>query len=47
MAEEQNVIQWVYASKNERELADRYDQGAKTYDEDLDATSTGTGPYAQ
>lgn len=36
MAEEQNLIQWVYASKNEQELAERYDQWAKTYEEDLD-----------
>ncbi len=35
MAEEQNVIQWVYASKNEQELAERYDQWAKTYENDL------------
>ena len=46
MAEEQNVIQWVYASKNEQELAERYDQWAKTYEEDLDATSAGMGLYA-
>lgn len=33
---DQNVVQWVYSSQNNRELADRYDQWARTYDSDLD-----------
>jgi len=28
MTEEQNLIQWVYSSKNEQELGERYDQWA-------------------
>ena len=44
MAEEQNVIQWVYASKNEQELAERYDQWAKTYEDDLDRDIGWYGP---
>ena len=36
MTQEQNVIQWVYASKNEQELRDRYDEWARTYEADLD-----------
>ena len=44
MAEEQNVIQWVYASKNEQELAERYDQWAKTYEEDLERDFSWYGP---
>ena len=44
MAEEQNVIQWVYASKNELELAERYDQWAKTYEDDLDRDIGWYGP---
>ncbi len=44
MAEEQNLIQWVYASKNEQELAERYDQWAKTYEEDLDRDFGWYGP---
>ena len=44
MAEEQNVIQWVYASKNEQELVERYDQWAKTYEEDLDRDIGWYGP---
>ncbi|MCH9009795.1 MAG: class I SAM-dependent methyltransferase, partial [Chloroflexi bacterium] len=44
MAEEQNVIQWVYASKNEQELAERYDQWAKTYEDDLERDFSWYGP---
>lgn len=39
-----NVVQWVYSSKNERELAERYDEWAKTYDEDLDKDFGWVGP---
>ena len=35
MTEEQNLIQRISASKNERELAERYDERAKTYEGDL------------
>lgn len=31
-------VQWVYSSKNNQELADRYDQWAKSYEQDLIAT---------
>jgi ubiquinone/menaquinone biosynthesis C-methylase UbiE len=41
---EANVVQWVYASKNEQELAERYDEWAKTYDEDLDKDFGWVGP---
>ena len=34
--EYENVIQWVYASKNEQQLKERYDQWAATYEEELD-----------
>ena len=29
------MVQWVYSSRNNQELAERYDQWAKTYDVDL------------
>ena len=32
---EQNRVQWVYSSQNNRELAERYDRWAKDYDLDL------------
>ncbi|HCH08436.1 MAG TPA: class I SAM-dependent methyltransferase, partial [Dehalococcoidia bacterium] len=35
MTEEQNLIQWVYSSKNEQELGERYDQWASSYEKDL------------
>ena len=44
MSEEQNLVQWVYASKNEQELRERYDQWAKTYDADLDRDFDWYGP---
>ena len=34
--EQQNRVQWVYASNNNQELEDRYDQWAKDYDSDLE-----------
>jgi SAM-dependent methyltransferase len=40
----ENVVQWVYEAKNERELAERYDEWAKTYDEDLDRDFGWVGP---
>lgn len=44
MTQEQNVIQWVYASKNEAELRERYDQWAKTYESDLENDIGWFGP---
>ena len=35
MAEE-NKVQWVYSSRNNQELADRYDQWASEYEQDLE-----------
>ena len=32
----ENVVQWVYSSTNNTELADRYDEWAGSYDKDLD-----------
>ena len=32
---DQNRVQWVYSSQNNRELAERYDQWASEYDSDL------------
>jgi SAM-dependent methyltransferase len=34
--EQQNRVQWVYASTNNQELEERYDQWARDYDSDLD-----------
>ena len=31
MTEDQNLIQWIYSSKNEQELEERYDQWASNY----------------
>ena len=42
--EYQNVIQWVYASKNEQELKERYDKWAATYEEELDRDFGWNGP---
>lgn len=41
---EQNVVQWVYSSRNQEELAERYNQWAKTYDNDLDNDFGWVGP---
>lgn len=32
---EENMVQWVYSSQNNQELAERYDQWAREYDDDL------------
>ena len=37
-------VQWVYSSKDNQELANRYDQWAKDYDRDLDSDFGYTGP---
>ena len=42
--EEQNRVQWVYASRNNAELAERYDQWAKDYDSDLEQDFGWLGP---
>ena len=34
--EDQNVVRWVYSSKNNQELLERYDRWAKNYDSDLE-----------
>ena len=34
--EEQNRIEWIYSSKNNQELLERYDQWAKEYDTDVE-----------
>ena len=34
--EQQNRVQWVYASTNNQELEERYDQWAREYDSDLE-----------
>ncbi len=44
MTEDQNVIQWVYASQNEQELQERYDEWANTYESDLDRDFGWYGP---
>lgn len=40
----QNRVQWIYSSGNNRELAERYDQWAKDYDNDLDQDFGWSGP---
>jgi SAM-dependent methyltransferase len=37
-------VQWVYAAKNEGELAERYDEWAKSYDQDLEREFGWIGP---
>ena len=41
---EKNVVQWVYSSRDEEELAARYNQWAKTYEADLDNDFGWVGP---
>ena len=36
MPENENRVQWVYASANNQELQERYDQWAADYDRDLE-----------
>jgi hypothetical protein len=33
--EEQNRVQWVYSSRDNDEMAERYDEWAKSYDSKL------------
>lgn len=42
--ESQNRVQWVYSSRNNQELAERYDQWAKDYDRDLAQDFEWLGP---
>ncbi len=41
---EQNLVQWVYGARNNRELEERYNSWAKNYDEDLDKDFGWLGP---
>lgn len=36
MVESENRVQWVYASENNQQLEERYDEWAKEYDDDLE-----------
>lgn len=42
--ESQNRVQWVYSSRDNQELAERYDQWAKDYDKDLEQDFEWLGP---
>ncbi len=42
--EKQNKVQWVYSSRNNQELAERYDEWAKDYDADLEKDFDYRGP---
>ena len=42
--ERQERVQWIYSSKDNKELAERYDEWAKDYDEDLDEGFGWVGP---
>ena len=42
--DERNPVQWVYAARNNRELEERYNQWAKSYDDDLDSGFGWLGP---
>ena len=42
--EKQNKVQWIYASRDNQELEERYDQWAKDYDQDLEQDFGWTGP---
>lgn len=40
----QNRVQWIYSSRDNQELAERYDQWAKDYDADLEQDFAWAGP---
>lgn len=40
----QNRVQWIYSSRNNQELLERYDQWAKDYDADLELEHEYRGP---
>ena len=42
--ERQERVQWIYTSKDNKELAERYDKWAKDYDADLDEGFGYLGP---
>lgn len=42
--ERQNKVQWIYSSRDNEELAERYDQWAKAYDADLEGDYAWQGP---
>jgi len=41
---EQNRVQWIYSSRDNQELSERYDQWAKDYDTDLERDFAWWGP---
>ena len=43
-AERSQRVQWVYSSRDNKELTERYDQWAKDYDADLDEGFGWLGP---
>ena len=44
MTERRDRVQWIYSSRDNKELAERYDQWAKDYDADLDEGFGWLGP---
>ena len=44
MVASQNRVQWVYSSRNNQELEERYDQWARDYDADLEQDFDWIGP---
>jgi SAM-dependent methyltransferase len=42
--EKQNRVQWVYSSRDNKELTERYDQWARDYDSDLEEDFEYRGP---
>ena len=42
--EQQNKVQWIYSSRGNEELEDRYDQWAKDYEADLESGYDWQGP---
>lgn len=46
MQESENRVQWVYASSNNKELEERYDQWATLYDRDLEEDFAWNAPQA-
>ena len=44
MTEQGNMVQWVYSSRNNQELADRYDHWASEYDSNLERDFEWSGP---
>jgi SAM-dependent methyltransferase len=44
MTEREKRVQWIYSSRDNKELAERYDQWARDYDEDLEEGFGWLGP---